>query len=81
MNTAKPDRELIDSLGGPVKLASMLQLGRYGPQRVSNWKARGIPSAVKLKYPHLFLPDWAKAPTSNAQPATESVAGQGVANV
>lgn len=47
-----PDWELIQGLGGPLKVASLLGLK---PQRVANWKQRGIPSLMKLDHPHLFL--------------------------
>lgn len=50
------DSELIDSLGGPTKVAELLGLDkRGGVQRVHNWKTRGIPAAVKLSRPDLFL--------------------------
>lgn len=47
------DKALIEELGGTTKLAG--QLG-VSAQVVSNWKARGIPPGIKLKWPHLFLP-------------------------
>lgn len=46
------DKELIDALGGTSKVARMLDLG---VQRVHNWRSRGIPPAVKLRWPDLFL--------------------------
>lgn len=46
------DREIIDRLGGTTKVAELIC---YKVQRVQNWKERGIPSAEKLKFPHLFL--------------------------
>lgn len=50
------DSELIDALGGPTKLAERLGYPPIGgPQRVSNWRARGIPPRVKLERPDLFL--------------------------
>ena len=49
------DSELIDSLGGPSRLAAQLGYGVGGVQRVQNWKARGIPARVKLERPDLFL--------------------------
>lgn len=49
------DSELIAYYGGPTKLAKRLGLGAYGVQRVSNWLTRGIPAAVKVQYPKLFL--------------------------
>lgn len=54
-NGAMTDSELIDELGGPTKLARVLGYGSGGPQRVSNWKSRGIPAEVKLERPDLFL--------------------------
>lgn len=49
------DSELIDKLGGPAQLARNLGLGKYGTQRVHNWRTRGIPAKVKLEHLHLFL--------------------------
>ena len=55
----KKDVELIESLGGPYKVAESLDLDMsIGPQRVSNWRVRGIPSKVKLDRPDLFLPQF-----------------------
>lgn len=56
MDTAEhPDWQLILELGGPTKVAEMLNLPREGGvQRVQNWKTRGIPAAVKLDHPKLF---------------------------
>jgi hypothetical protein len=55
--TVEEDRRLIDHLGGPSKLAELLGYAkeRGGVQRVHNWKERGIPPAVKLTRPDLFL--------------------------
>ena len=70
------DRELIAKLGGPTKVAVMLSLPKYGGvQRVQNWMQRGIPSAVKVQYPAIFMPELAPTPASRAQAATETVAG------
>ncbi|GLC92344.1 hypothetical protein Tamer19_17520 [Cupriavidus sp. TA19] len=50
------DRELIDRLGGPAKVAELLGFDKKGgAQRVHNWKERGIPPAIKLAYPDVFL--------------------------
>ena len=50
------DSELIDSLGGPARLAVELGYEKAGGvQRVQNWKVRGIPARVKLQRPDLFL--------------------------
>ncbi|HEL5052593.1 TPA: hypothetical protein UOA92_000349 [Stenotrophomonas maltophilia] len=51
MDTPHPDSRVIDSLGGPVKLAR--RLGIDNRQRVQNWKARGIPADVLLEHPWL----------------------------
>lgn len=52
----KTDKEIIDSLGGPAKVARLLGLtGRPGQvQRVHNWKSRGIPVQVRLDHPGVF---------------------------
>lgn len=52
----KRDKQLIDSLGGPAKVAELMGL-RDKPgqiQRIHNWKTRGIPARVRLEYPELF---------------------------
>lgn len=49
------DAKLIDQLGGPTKLAELLKYGTGGVQRITNWKRRGIPPAVKVQHPQLFL--------------------------
>lgn len=54
--TLEADRALIQSLGGPTQLAKRLGYDKPGSvQRVQNWMARGIPPAVKLANPDLFL--------------------------
>lgn len=59
MNTLENDRQLIESLGGPAKVAELLSYDKDGGvQRVQNWLSRGIPAAVKLDFPHLFLKNW-----------------------
>jgi hypothetical protein len=56
------DKALIEKLGGPAKLSELLGYKKKGgPQRVSNWMNRGIPSRVKLEHPELFLSAHAKA--------------------
>jgi hypothetical protein len=52
------DRLTIARLGGPSKVAELLGYEKQhgGTQRVSNWLARGIPAAVKVGRPDLFLP-------------------------
>lgn len=55
------DAERIESLGGSTKVAEMLGLDKDGgPQRVNNWKKRGIPSKVKVDRPDLFMRDFAQ---------------------
>lgn len=58
------DKELIQSLGGPTKVAELLGLKKHGVQRVHNWTARGIPAQVRLDHPDLF-PRKAPAPKGN----------------
>lgn len=50
------DKALIDELGGPAKLAGKLGYDKDGGvQRVQNWMTRGIPAAVKVDRPDLFM--------------------------
>lgn len=51
------DAKLIDKLGGDTRLAERLGFEKSGPQRVHNWRTRGIPADVKLAHPELFLRD------------------------
>lgn len=46
------DKEKIEGLGGSTVVANITG---YSVQRVQNWKNRGIPAAVKLEFPELFL--------------------------
>ena len=56
-NWRMDDKDLIDHLGGPASLARLLGYRtESGTQRVHNWKARGIPSEVKLAHPELLMP-------------------------
>lgn len=56
MSTIEHDRRLIDELGGPAKVAALLNLkAAGGVQRVHNWRSRGIPSKVKVDRPDLFM--------------------------
>lgn len=48
----KSDKEIIEMHGGVSALARLL---RVSAQRVSNWNRRGIPPAIKLSRPDLFL--------------------------
>jgi hypothetical protein len=57
-NVGMTDKEIIEALGGPTKVAELLGLdkGKGGVQRVHNWIERGIPAKEKLARPDLFLP-------------------------
>lgn len=51
----KTDAQIIDDLGGAAKVAERLGFDpEIGTQRVHNWKARGIPAAIKLKHLDIF---------------------------
>lgn len=54
------DRQVIERLGGPAKVAELLGYEKSlgGTQRVCNWLARGIPAAVKVERPDLFMPNF-----------------------
>lgn len=61
------DAERIKALGGPTRVARLMSSrgsGNVTAQRVHNWTGRGIPPAVKLAYPDLFLADLAMPETS-----------------
>ena len=50
------DKELIQSLGGPAKVADLLKLTGPGrTQRVYNWMTRGVPAQIKVDFPHIFM--------------------------
>lgn len=71
------DKTLIDRLGGPAKVAVLLGLPKYGGiQRVHNWTVRGIPAAIKVQFPHLFMPELAQSLTEPAQGAINPVASE-----
>ena len=73
--TKHTDAKLIDDFGGPAKVADLLGLPKYGGvQRVQNWTVRGIPSAMKVKHPEMFMPSLASGQTGHAAAATENVA-------
>ncbi|MBT9495348.1 MAG: hypothetical protein IV107_24005 [Paucibacter sp.] len=58
MNTnITPDAQLIEDLGGAAKVAALLGFDKTkgGVQRVHNWIDRGIPAAVKVAYPEIFM--------------------------
>jgi len=64
------DAELIRQLGGPAALAQRLGYDKAngGVQRVQNWLKRGIPPAVKVAHPDIFL---------TATPAPQPAAQEG----
>lgn len=69
------DAHLIDGLGGAAKVAELLGYDKRkgGTQRVHNWRSRGIPSAVRLEHPDLFMQE--KGAPAVAQPeATHAAA-------
>ncbi len=47
----------------------MLNLGKWGTNRVSNWMTRGIPPAVKINRPDLFLVEELPEPAPAQQEA------------
>lgn len=58
MKTPTEDAELIREHGGPSKVAELIGIEkRGGAQRVQNWMVRGIPAAIKVQFPHLFMPE------------------------
>ena len=62
-NHGMNDTELISHYGGPAKLARLLGFPEQGGvQRIQNWTTRGIPPAVKVQFPEIFL----NAPTALA---------------
>jgi hypothetical protein len=70
------DQKLIEALGGPSKVAQLLGFPKFGgQQRVQNWLTRGIPPAVKVLRPDLFMPELAEAQSGKAQAAIQNVAG------
>lgn len=68
------DSRLIDELGGATKVAELLGYQRNGPQRVHNWRTRGIPPKVKLQRPDLFL---RAVPVSSAPASTTEAQAYG----
>ena len=58
------DALVIDALGGPAKVAELLNYDKAagGVQRVHNWRTRGIPSHVKVARPDLFMVTGPKQP-------------------
>jgi len=73
MRGMNPDTSLIEELGGPTKVAELLGYDKAGgPQRVHNWTKRGIPAAVKVARPDLFLKAHPGAPAIGTPPANDS---------
>lgn len=69
MRANQADADIIARLGGPAKVAELLQIDkRGGVQRVQNWLTRGIPSAVKVKHPALFMPELTPQPAQQGVP-------------
>lgn len=61
------DRQRIAELGGPAKVAEMLRFEKgRGTQRVHNWCSRGIPAAVKVRWPNLFMVQASEQPRKAA---------------
>jgi len=70
MNQIERDAALIRQLGGPTKVVKAIGADKkISVQRVQNWLTRGIPSQIKVDYPHLFMPELAQAPAQ--QPTTQ----------
>ena len=70
-NIGMTDTELITYYGGPAKLARLLGFPkRGGVQRIQNWTTRGIPPAVKVQFPEIFL----NAPTTPARGKAQEAA-------
>lgn len=64
------DSKLIESLGGPARVAELLGYDRAGGvQRVHNWRSRGIPPRVKVERPDLFMRPQLAENETHAQPA------------
>jgi hypothetical protein len=50
------DRQLLERLGGPTRVAELLGYDKHGgAQRVQNWISRGIPPKVKIDHQDIFL--------------------------
>lgn len=65
------DKEIIEGLGGPARVAEMLKYdkARGGVQRVNNWMSRGIPASVKLEHPEIFLTSLIGSAANDSGPA------------
>jgi hypothetical protein len=72
LTETETERALIAAMGGPARVAELLGLQKHGTQRVHNWTSRGIPAAVKLMRPDLFLiPDPTRAAKTASAPAAQ----------
>lgn len=70
MSQISDDAKLIREMGGPTKVAAILAAGpKVSPQRVQNWLTRGIPSHIKVTYPHYFMRGTVHTESSNQSPA------------
>jgi len=73
MTALDKDIQIITGLGGPSKVAELLNLPKKGgQQRVQNWLSRGIPAAIKVERPDLFMPELASFRTVCATSAAAS---------
>ena len=69
------DQKLIADLGGPSKVAELLNFPKAGgQQRVQNWLSRGIPPSIKVKWPDIFMRELPFVQQPRAQEATNFVA-------
>lgn len=75
--STETDRQLIANLGGPTKVAELLDLPKYGGvQRIQNWIKRGIPAAVKVQHPQIFMPELGATAAVPTFPVPNAVAPQ-----
>lgn len=73
MTNVEADRKLLDELGGPSKVADLVGFPKLGgPQRVQNWYARGIPAAIRVQRPDLFMRGVWPSGAANNQPAAQA---------
>ncbi len=56
MSNTEADKKLIKGLGGVPGVLAHLGWGPDQYTRVCNWIHRGIPAAVKVQRPDLFMP-------------------------
>eukprot|EP01034_Spumella_vulgaris_P041746 gene41746-51735_t len=78
-NHIQADKTLIESLGGPTRLAEQLGFDKAkgGVQRVQNWMTRGIPPKEKLARPDIFLQDLSPAQQRRATDAAPAAGHAG----